>query len=325
MAKITLTSPNSEAKASSAAIWAAMLAVYIAWGSTYLAIRFAVETMPPFLMAGVRFLVAGGILFIWRRLAGDPLPRFVQARSAGMVGLFLLLGGNGAVVWAEQTVPSALAALMVSSSPLWMLILETVRPGAARPTLRSILGLILGFSGVLLLLWPGSGGGLLQVNPVGALVLVFATITWAFGSIYSRYAELPASPMMGTAIEMLVGGTLLVLLGAATGEFSRLHLAAISLKSLLGLLYLIVGGSLIGFTAYTWLLRVAPTSLVSTYAYVNPLVALVMGALIGNEALSGRSLIAAAVIIGSVALTTTSGSKAQPKPQLEEPACADEA
>ncbi len=282
-----------------------MIAVYIAWGSTYLAIRFAVQSMPPFLMAAVRFLIAGSLLFIYRRAAGDPLPRWGEARSAGIIGLFLLLGGNGAVVWAEQTVPSGLAALMVSTSPLWMLSLEALLPGGKKPPLRAVLGILLGFSGVVLLMWPGGSGGLLQANPWGAIVLVFATLTWAAGSIYSRYAPLPSSPVMGSAIEMLVGGTALLVLGAATGEFNQVHLASISTRSLLGLAYLIVYGSLIGYTAYTWLLQDAPTSLVATYAYVNPLVALAIGALLGSETLSARTLMAAGIILGSVALTTT--------------------
>lgn len=314
MAKITLSAPSTHFKASPVAVWAAMIAVYIAWGSTYLAIRFAVQTMPPFLMAGVRFLIAGSALFVVRRMAGDALPRWPQARSAGIVGLFLLLGGNGAVVWAEQGVPSSLAALMVSSSPLWMLLLESVRPDAQRPARRAWLGIALGFAGVILLMWPGKSGGLLQVNPWGAGALVFAALAWSFGSIYSRYAELPSSPLMGSAVEMLIGGAALTILGAVTGELSHVHLAAIALNSILGLLYLIIFGSLVGYTAYTWLLRVAPTSLVSTYAYVNPLVALVIGALIGNEILSPRSLLAAAVILGSVALTTTANRAANAPP-----------
>ena len=317
MAKVTLTSLNSQFKANAAAVWAAMLAVYIAWGSTYLAIRFAVETMPPFLMAGVRFLIAGSLLFAFRRLSGDPLPRRVEVRSAGIVGLFLLIGGNGAVVWAEQTVPSGLAALMVSSSPLWMMLLEALRPEGRKPSARALLGILLGFAGVLLLLWPGESGGLFQVAPWGAAALIFATIAWSFGSIYSRYAEMPSSPMMGTAVEMLIGGTALVLAGSLTGELGRVHFASISTASILGLLYLIIFGSLIGFTAYTWLLRVAPTSLVSTYAYVNPLVALVIGALIGNEDFSTRTLLAAAIIVGSVALTTTSAKPMQKPPEAD--------
>ncbi len=290
-----------------------MIAVYIAWGSTYLAIRFAVETMPPFLMAAVRFLTAGLLLFIYRRLAGDPVPHWNEARSAGIVGLFLLLGGNGAVVWAEQTVPSSLAALMVSTSPLWMLSIEALLPAGKKPPLRAVLGILLGFSGVVLLMWPGGNGGLLQVNPWGAIVLVFATLAWAAGSIFSRYAQLPASPLMGSAVEMLVGGLALLILGAVTGEFSRVDLAGITTRSILGLAYLIVFGSLIGFTAYTWLLQVAPTALVSTYAYVNPLVALAIGALLGNEILSARTLFAAGIILASVLLTTTAQPPTQPQ------------
>jgi drug/metabolite transporter (DMT)-like permease len=314
MAKITLSSPPSQYKAGLVAIWAAMIAVYVVWGSTYLAIRFAVETMPPFLMAAVRFLIAGLLLFIYRRLSGDSLPRWEQARSAGIVGLFLLLGGNGAVVWAEQSVPSGLAALMVSSSPLWMLLLEAFLPGGKKPGRRAVAGVILGFSGVILLMWPSGNGGLLQANPWGAIVLVFATLTWASGSIYSRYAPLPVSPMMGSAIEMLVGGTALLILGAVTGEFSQVHVAAITTRSILGLAYLIVFGSLIGYTAYTWLLQVAPTSLVSTYAYVNPLVALMIGSLLANEVLAPRTMLAAGIIIGSVALITTTQAPKPPEP-----------
>ncbi len=302
--KITLSAPVGPTKASPVAIWAAMIAVYIVWGSTYLAIRFAVETMPPFLMAATRFLVAGGLLFIVRRIAGDPIPRKFEVRSAAIVGLFLLLGGNGAVVWAEQTVPSGVAALMVSSSPLWMLLLEAFIPGGNRPSKYALIGVLLGFGGVLLLLWPDKSGGIPSLDPWGAGVLIFATLAWAFGSIISRYLRLPASPMMGTAVEMLAGGTALLLLGAVTGEFGRLQIASISTASLLGLGYLIVFGALVGFTAYTWLLRVAPTSLVSTYAYVNPLVALVVGTLIGKEAFSVRMLVAAAIIIGAVTLIT---------------------
>ncbi len=214
-----------------------------------------------------------------------------------------MLGGNGGVSWAEQYVPSGLTALMVASSPLWMLLLEAFLPGGKRPTRRAVLGVIIGFIGILLLVWPGEGS-LLAINPWGALAVLVATLSWAFGSIYSRNLHLPASPMMGTAAEMLVGGLALGLLGLFSGDYARLDLAAISTSSLLATLYLIVFGALVGFSAYTWLLRVAPTSLVSTYAYVNPLVALMLGVLIGNEAIGPRTLLAAAVILGSVALIT---------------------
>ena len=281
-----------------------MIAVYIVWGSTYLAIRFAVETLPPFLMAATRFLIAGGLLFAVRRAAGDPLPTRAEWRGAAVLGLFLLLGGNGGVSWAEQFVPSGLTALLVASSPLWMLLLEAILPGGQRPSRRAAAGVVIGFVGIAVLFWPGEGS-LVNIHLGGALALLFATLAWAFGSIYSRNLRLPASPMMGTAAEMLTGGLALLLVAALSGDFARLDISAISTNSLLAMLYLIVFGALVGFSAYTWLLRVAPTSLVSTYAYVNPLVALALGVTIGNEALAPRTLLAAAIILGSVALITS--------------------
>lgn len=304
MAKVTLPSMIQKPRASLAAIWAAMFVIYIVWGSTYLAIRFSVETIPPFITAATRFLLAGGVLMAFRLKAGDTLPTWHEWRGSTVLAFFLLLGGNGAVTWAEQNVPSGLAALMVSSAPLWMLLLEAVLPNGRRPTRRAIAGVILGFTGILLLFWPGHGS-LMNINPAGALALVYASVSWAFGSVYSRQLDLPKSPWMGAAAEMLSGGILLLIVGGLTGDFGRLAQAEISTTSLLGLLYLTLFGSLVAFTAYTWLLRVAPTSLVSTYAYVNPLVALLLGVVIGNEILSPRSLLAAAIILGSVALTTT--------------------
>jgi drug/metabolite transporter (DMT)-like permease len=304
MTKVTLATPGMQPKASTAAIWAAMIAVYIVWGSTYLAIRFAVETMPPFLMASTRFLIAGSLLFAVRRAYGDPIPTRSEWRGAAVLGLFLLLGGNGGVTWAEQFVPSGLTALMVASSPLWMLLMEAILPGGQRPGWQAAAGVLIGFAGIAVLFWPGEGS-LINIHLGGAVALLIATLSWAFGSIYSRNLRLPASPMMGTAAEMLIGGLALLALSLLSGDFARLDIGAISTNSLLALLYLIVFGALVGFTAYTWLLRVAPTSLVSTYAYVNPLVALMLGVLIGNEGLSPRTLLAAAIILGSVALITS--------------------
>jgi drug/metabolite transporter (DMT)-like permease len=305
MAKVTLNGPITQFKASPIAVWAAMFTIYIIWGSTYLGIKFAVETMPPFTMAATRFLIAGAILFVLRRMAGDPIPTRIEARSAATVGLFLLVGGNGAVTWAEQTIPSGLAALMVSSAPLWMLTMEALLPGGRRPSKRVLAGIFIGFAGVLLLLWPGQNSGMLDLNPLGTGALIFATLAWSFGSIFSRHLRLPSSAMMGTAVEMLAGGAILLAIGGLTGELGRLNPAAFSLQSILALAYLTIFGSLVAFTAYTWLLRVAPTSLVSTYAYVNPLVALTIGALLGNEIFSPRTLAAAAVILASVVLTTS--------------------
>jgi drug/metabolite transporter (DMT)-like permease len=290
--------------ASLLAVWGAMLSVYIVWGSTYLAIRFAVQSMPPFLMAGFRFLLAGAILYIWRRLRGDAAPRLVHWRSAAIVGVFLLLGGNGGVVWAEQRVVSGVAALIVGAAPLWMILIDWVR-GTYRPSWVVVLGVLVGFAGIAVLVGPAELTGLHgSIDPLGAVVLLLASVFWAIGSLYSRKAELPSSALLGTAMEMLTGGAALAVVGTFTGEWSRLDLSAITPPSLLGLGYLVFFGSLVGFTAYTWLLRVAPTTLVSTYAYVNPVVAILMGNLLASEPLTPRILLAAAVIVGAVALIT---------------------
>ena len=290
-------------------IWGAMLALYIVWGSTYLAIHFAIQSMPPFLMAAARFLAAGAILYAWRRMAGDPAPRRVEWRSAAVVGLFLLLGGNGGVVWAEQVVPSGIAALMIGAVPLWMVLIDALIPGGQRPAPLALAGVLIGMGGIILLVNPWqAGGGEGALHPAGMIVLLLSTLAWAIGSLYSRKARLPASPLLGTGMEMLAGGAGLVLVGTLSGEWARLDLAAITAPSLAGLAYLIVFGSLVGFASYTWLLRTAPTSLVSTYAYVNPLVAILLGSLLAGEALTPRILFAGSVIIGSVVLINTARS-----------------
>jgi drug/metabolite transporter (DMT)-like permease len=296
-------------------IWSALIAVYVVWGSTYLAIRFAVETMPPFLMAALRFFIAGGILFAWRRLAGDAPPTRRQWKSAAIIGLFMLLGGNGCVVWAEQHVVSGIAALLVGAAPLWMALLDAIRPGTKRSGWQTWLGVLWGFAGIALLIGPdelSSAGTHLYLPGVAALLL--ASFLWSVGSLYSRSACLPDSPLLGTSMEMLAGSTGLLLAGTFAGDWSHLNLAAIRLPSVLGLLYLIFFGSLVGFAAYTWLLRAAPTPLVSTYAYVNPLVAIFIGNLLADEPLTPRILLAAGVIISSVVLinlSKTSTSKIQ--------------
>lgn len=290
--------------ASVTAIWVAMISVYITWGSTYLAIRFAVQTMPPFLMAGFRFLLAGSILYFWRRWKGDERPRLVHWRSAAIIGLFLLLGGNGGVVWAEQRVVSGVAALLVGATPLWMVLMDWVR-GIYRPALPTLAGVLVGFVGIALLIGPAEIIGLHgAIDPLGAVVLVLASFLWAAGSLYSRNASLPSSPLLTTGMEMLTGGLALAMLGTLSGEWARLNFAAITWPSWLGLGYLVVFGSLVGFTAYTWLLRVAPTTLVSTYAYVNPVVAVVIGNLLADEPLTLRVVLSTMVIVGAVALIT---------------------
>jgi drug/metabolite transporter (DMT)-like permease len=290
-------------------IWIALILVYIVWGSTYLAIRFAVESIPPFLMAGVRFLIAGGLLYAWRRISGDPAPTAIQWRAAAIVGLFLLLGGNGNLTWAEQRVASGIAALFIGATPLWMVIIDALRPGGIRPAPLTLIGVLIGFGGIALLMEPWKWGSQASgLDPLGIGALMLATIMWSIGSLYSRKAPLPSSPLLGTSMEMLAGGVGLMLVSGLANEWTRLDLAGITPLSLLGFLYLIVFGSWIGFAAYTWLLRAAPTPLVSTYAYVNPLVALLLGALLAQELLTIPTLVAALVIIGSVFLINTSRS-----------------
>ena len=299
-------------------IWTALIAVYLVWGSTYLAIRFAVETIPPFMMASARFLSAGVILYLWRRASGDPVPSKIEWRSAAIVGMFLLLGGNGGVVWAEKRVTSSVAALMVASTPLWMVLIDALRPGGKKPGVSAILGIVIGFIGIGLLIGTdlliGSEqftGGEGSVDIVGALVLLLAAFLWSAGSLYSRTAKLPDSPLLGTSMEMLVGGACLLLLSFATGEWRGLDVAAITTTSWLSLGYLIAFGALVGYTSYTWLLRVAPTPLVSTYAYVNPVVAVVLGYFLAAEPLTPRSLLATVIIVSAVVLTKQSSTKAR--------------
>jgi drug/metabolite transporter (DMT)-like permease len=294
-----------EQRASRAQIIAAFASIYIIWGSTYLAIRYAVETIPPFVMGGTRFLVSGALLYIWSRYRGAPRPTRLHWRNAVIAGGFLLLGGNGAVVWAEQFVPSGLTALLVSILPFWLVIIEWVRPPSKRPTGAVLVGLVLGFIGIIVLVGPGNIGGNGDVSLIGAVVLILGSLSWAIGSFWSRDAELPKSGLLTTGIEMLGGGVLLIIVGALSGELSHFDVHHISRASAVGLGYLITFGSLLGFTSYIWLLDKVSAAHLGTYAYVNPLVAVVLGWAIAGERLSIRTGVAAAIVICGVALITT--------------------
>ncbi|MDQ3950407.1 MAG: EamA family transporter [Gemmatimonadota bacterium] len=292
---------------SRARLLAAFAAVYVVWGSTYLFIRFAVETLPPFVMAGARFAVAGAILYLWARLRGTSAPTRAEAQSAAIAGVFLLVGGNGAVVWAEQRVPSSVTALLVATVPVWMVLLDWLRPGGVRPRVGVFAGLALGLLGLAMLVGRGAMGGE-GADPVGAGVLVVGSILWATGSLYVGRNPRPPSALIGNGVQMLAGGAVLLAVGTMTGELGHLDLAAASTRSLLSLLYLIVAGSLIGFTAYTYLLRVSTPAKVSTYAYVNPVVAVFLGWAFAGEEVTARTVIAAAVILAGVAIITSAGS-----------------
>jgi drug/metabolite transporter (DMT)-like permease len=295
----------TEKGASRAQIIAAFASIYIIWGSTYLAIRYAIETIPPFIMGGTRFLVSGALLYLWVRSRGASQPTKLHWRNAIIAGGFLLLGGNGAVVWAEQFVPSGLTALLVSILPFWLVIIEWVRPPRRRPTGAVLVGLVLGFIGIIVLVGPGNVGGQGDVRPLGALVLILGSLSWAIGSFWSRDAKLPESALLTTGMEMLGGGALLAIVGVLSGELSHLDIHHVSRASTVGLVYLITFGSLLGFTSYIWLLdKVSPAHL-GTYAYVNPIVAVLLGWAIAGERLSIRTGVAAAIVICAVALITS--------------------
>ncbi|MEO8226134.1 MAG: drug/metabolite exporter YedA [Gemmatimonadota bacterium] len=298
---------------SRARVLAAFAAIYIIWGSTYLAIRIAIDTVPPFVMAGTRFVIAGTALYAWARARGAAAPTRPQLLGAIIIGMLLLTSGNGAVVWAEQRVPTGLTALLVAMVPVWTVLVEWLRPGGTRPAARVIMGLLVGFGGVILLVAPGQIAGGAHVDPIGALALMGGSLSWSIGSVYSKRAALPPSPQVATAVEMLAGGTGLLLAGVLSGEFGQVHPSAISGHSLLAVLYLIVFGSLVAFSAFVWLLRVSTPARVSTYAYVNPAVAVLLGWAFAGETLTGRTLLAAGVIVAAVVLIT-SATAAGPRP-----------
>jgi len=315
------TNKIQSVKSVSLLLIAAFAAVYIFWGSTYLAIKYAIETLPTFLMAGSRFLIAGSILYVWARLSPDyEKPSLAHWRTSFIVGTLLLLGGNGCVVFAEHYIPSSLAALLVATEPFWIVLLSWFWLGGNRPNWKVALGLLVGFVGVYLLIGgqnstaavtDSDGSGQLM----GALLVMFGAFCWALGSIYGVRATTPKSSVLTSGMQMLSGGFVLMLVGTLTGEWSNFNVADVSTNSWLGFVYLIIFGSIIGFTAYSWLLKVAPPSLVATYAYVNPVVAVFLGWIIAGESLTMQMLIGAGIIVGSVALITSNseGKKAERK------------
>jgi drug/metabolite transporter (DMT)-like permease len=283
----------------------AFASLYLIWGSTYIAIRFAIETLPPFLMAGFRFMVAGAALYGWARWTGAKRPARIHWATTTVIGGLLISVGNGAVVWAEQRVASGLASLLIATVPIWIVLLEWIWRNGTRPSPAVMAGVGLGFAGLALLTGPEKLSGIHRIDPVGATVLVMGAMAWATGSLYSLRATLPESRLLATAMEMLMGGALIFLAGMATGEGTVFQLSAVSMRSAVSLLYLIVFGSLVGFTAFIYLLNVTTPARASTYAYVNPVVAVILGRVLGGEPLSAHILLAAAIIVAAVAVITT--------------------
>ena len=279
---------------------AGFLVIYVIWGSTYLAIRWGVETIPPFSLGAVRFLMAGGALYAWSRWRGAPAPGRVEWRNAAIVGMLLLFVGNGAVSWASRRVSSGIASVLVATVPLWLVLCE--RWQGMRPKGEMVGGGVWGVVGGGLLVLPGANRR--AVDPAGAVVLALGSLSWTIGSLFSRSARLARPPALASGMQMLCGGVLLLALSGVMGEWGRLDPAAVSARSLLSLAYLAVFGSIVGFSTYMWLLTVASPTAVGTYAYVNPVVAVLLGTWLGGERLPPLALAATAVIVGGVALVS---------------------
>jgi len=322
----SLPNINLQKRPAGAAVILAFAAVYLIWGSTYLAIRFAIETLPPFLMSGTRFLIAGTILFIWSSFRGKDHSAghsLAQWRRAFIVGGLLLLCGNGGVVWSEKYLPSGLTALLVATEPLWVVALNWGL-SRKRPNAKVLLGVLIGLAGVALLVSGGLKKGAVgsPMSPVAtgipefvaAGVVIASALAWAAGSVYSNRRPIKAPTLMAAGMQMLAGGSLLVLMALITGDFQRLNFNRVSWLSIGAVFYLLVFGSIVGFTAYSWLMRNVAPARAATYAYVNPMVAVFLGWLLASEPFTPKVLIAGAVIVSSVVLITTYGADESQQP-----------
>jgi drug/metabolite transporter (DMT)-like permease len=293
-------------------LWLGLLVLYVVWGSTYLGIAVAVETIPPFFMAAIRFALAGLVLLTWsvaRARGGFVAPSLREWRDSAIVGAMLLGGGMGMVAWGEQTIPSGIAALIIALMPVWVAVLGRLFLGERLPGI-AIVGIVVGFVGVGILVGPTILGESGSLDPLGLAALLISPISWSAGSLFASHrATLPKQPLVATGLQMVCGALVLIAFGLASGEPARFDVAAISSESFVALVYLTVIGSLLAFTVYGWLLRVAPLPFIATYAYVNPVVAVILGTAIRNEPLDARTLVAGAVIVGAVALIVTARSR----------------
>ena len=320
----TETTTDSHRHAPLWLVIAAFAAIYVIWGSTYLGIRYAVESIPPFLMAGSRNLVAGLLLFVFscvRERSG--LPSRIQWRDAAIAGALMLAIGNGCVTWAEQTIPSGVTALLVALTPVWMVLFDWLRPKGTRPGVLVIVGLVVGFVGVSLLARKnGHGAG--SAYGWGVAALMASSIGWSLGSIFNRSANKPASPFLSVSMQMMCGGVLLLVAALAGGELKNFSFAQVTWLSFGAWFYLMVAGSIVAFTAYVWLLHVSTPARVSTSAYVNPLIAVLLGSTIGREPFSREMVVAAVMIIAAVVLVLRGGVKSAPATKASE-ACEEPA
>jgi drug/metabolite transporter (DMT)-like permease len=307
--------PTAADGAKGASVWAGLLTLYLIWGSTYLAIAIAVETIPPFLMAAFRFSIAGLILLTWsmaREGRSFVVPTKREWRDSAVVGAALIGGGMGLAAWGEQTVPSGVTALVIALMPAWAAILGRILYRERQPGL-ALVGIVTGFVGIAILAAPSFVGGTGALEPFGLAAVMLSPVAWAAGSVFASHgAVLPRRPLVASGLQMLIGGAVLAVAGLLTGELGDLDLAAITGRSAFAVVYLIVLGSLIAFTVYGWMLRVAPLPFVSTYAYVNPIIAVILGAIILNEPLDLRTVVAGAVIVLAVSLIVTARGRMAP-------------
>jgi drug/metabolite transporter (DMT)-like permease len=308
-------SPTKEIAVETAArppSWKILLAfgiIYFVWGSTFLAIRVGVQEVPPFLLAAIRFAIAGALLYAWMRLKGTPSPTFREWRLATLMGAMIFLVDYGCVFWAEQRVPSGIAAVILATIPLFIALLEIGILRTQRLTVRLAAALLIGLAGVAVLMNHSVSLGEVPIDQAGALALLVAALTWSFATILSRKLPLPASKPMSAAAQMLAGGVQLFMLSAATGEFSRFRVHAVSWNAWFSLVYLIAAGSIAGFTAYIWLLHYESPTKVGTYAYVNPIVAVAIGYFLGGESVGARTLLGTLCVLASVITITTTPAR----------------
>ncbi len=317
--------PAARAARDRVRILLAFAAVYFIWGSTYLATRFAVEAMPPFLMGSSRMLLAGGLLYGFARLRGAQSPTRGELRSAALSGVLMLGFGNGAVVWSIQFVPSGIVALIVACVPLWMVLADWLRPKGSRPRAPVVLGVVLGLVGILLLVGPRIFVGVSDIHPVGVVALLLGSMSWAIGSLFTRHQEKPRSALISIALQMSAAGVAFLIAAILFGDFPRFSVENLTTKGIVSWVYLVLGGSLVAYTAYVYLLGVVTPAQAATYAYVNPVIAVALGAMFAAEPLTVRTLVAAAVILSGVAIITTSSGRGatasqQARPLMEESA-----
>ncbi len=301
--------------------WKVLLAfsiIYFVWGSTFLAIRVGVHEVPPFLLAGMRFLVAGLVLFGWMRARGTPSPTRREWGGATLLALLIFVCDYGLLFWAERRVPSGVAAVMLATIPVFMSLSEIIILKTQRLTIRLAAALVVGIGGVAVLVSHSVSFGDAPIDPVGACALMAAAISWSAASALTRKVPLPAEKAMSSGVQMLSGGILLVLAAGLLGEFRRFQMQAVSAKAWLALAYLIVAGSIVGFTAYVWLIHHESPTKVGTYAYVNPVVAVLVGYFFGGEALGPRTIAGAAMVLVSVVVITTAPKESKAAATLQQ-------